>query len=234
MDENDIKHIAIIMDGNRRWAEQKGLGTLQGHKMGSDAAKRVIKACSDLKIKYLTLYAFSTENWKRPEYEVNGLMILLKTVINKNVEELMEKGVRLRAIGRLDELPSETRKAVFKAVERTSGNSDLNLIVALNYGGRSEIIDATKKICGDLEKKKIRMGDLNEEVFRKYLYLPDVPDPEILIRSSGELRISNFLLWQISYSEFWFSDKLWPDFGKEDIVNAIETFRKRERRFGLR
>ncbi|OGV39037.1 MAG: di-trans,poly-cis-decaprenylcistransferase [Lentisphaerae bacterium GWF2_49_21] len=228
------RHVAIIMDGNKRWAEKEGLTVLEGHRKGAETAQEIIKASKDLGIEYLTLYAFSTENWKRSKYEVDGLMLLLETFIRENLDKIHREGIRFRAIGRLEMVPSKTRKILMDAIEKTSGNSQGNLILALSYGGRAEIADAARKIAVDVLDGKIKTGEIDEELFRGYLYAPDVPDPDLLIRTSGEFRISNFLLWQISYSEILITDTLWPDFSKDEFRKMVEEFCSRKRRYGGR
>ncbi len=234
MGQNEVRHVAIIMDGNRRWALEKGLNTLDGHKAGADAVRKVVEACQELNIKYLTLYAFSTENWKRPLEEIEGLMFLLGRYIDLNIKKIDKEGIRLRAIGKIDEIPEKTRLKLTNAIEKTKNNKNGTLTLAISYGGRSEIIDATKKIVKDCLDTKINVSDINESLFQKYLYAPDIPDPDIIIRTSGETRISNFLLWQLSYSELYFCDKYWPDFDKKDLEDCVRWFKTRERRFGLR
>ena len=233
-DKQKIRHIAIIMDGNGRWARQHGLKHLEGHKKGADAVRRVIEAANDFGLEYLTLYAFSTENWKRPKSEVSGLMALLRKFIDENLDEIMEKGIRIRAIGRLKQLPLLTRRKLFHAMELTEKNRSGTVVLAVNYGSRAEITDAAKKIATDVLKKRISPKEIEEDLFSQYLYEPDIPDPELMIRTSGELRLSNFLLWQLSYAEIFISDVLWPDFGKEEFKMAIDSYYSRERRFGGR
>lgn len=229
-----LQHIAIIMDGNKRWAEKRGLNALEGHKAGAKAVQRTMEACKDFNIKYLTLYAFSTENWNRPKYEIQGLMTLLKQFINDNIDRVDKEGICVRAIGRLKSIPEVTRKTLFTAIERTKNNTGGTVILALNYGGRAEIVDAAKKIFSDVAAGKFDIDNLTEKKFGDYLYAPDIPDPDMIIRTSGEFRISNFLLWELSYSELWITDTLWPDFGKDEIKKAIDVFYKRERRYGSR
>lgn len=231
-DEKQIKHIAIIMDGNGRWAKEKGLSRSEGHKAGARTVERVLKAAEKYNIEYLTLYAFSTENWKRPEVEVTGLMNLLKEFIEVNLKTLHEKETRLRTIGRTNDLPFLTRKVLEKAIKDTSKYSKRQLILALSYGGRAEIIDAVKKLAADVKLNKIKPDSINEKIFSNYLYAPDIPDPELMIRTSGEMRLSNFLLWQLSYSEFWITNTLWPDFGEEEFSEAINHYYLRNRRYG--
>ncbi len=220
------KHIAIIMDGNGRWALDRNFERIIGHKVGTESVREIIKACIELGVEYLTLYSFSMENWERPEEEVRGLMELLKEMLMKEVDELNRNGISIRAIGRIDKLPDETREELFRAIEKTKNNNKLKLYLALSYGGRQEIIDAINKIL------KANISEVDEDKFRKFLYEPDLPDPDLLIRTGGEFRISNFLLWQISYAELYFTDILWPDFRRYEFLKAIEHYSKRNRRFG--
>ena len=229
-----IQHVAIIMDGNGRWAKARGLDHIEGHRKGAEAVKESVTAAKELGIKYLTLYAFSTENWKRPEGEVKGLMSLLRDFLEKHLDEMNEKGIRVRAVGRIDKLPLLTRRKLLSAMKKTSKNEEGTLILALNYGGRAEIVDAAKKFAEDVSNGKIKCSELDEELFKNYLYAPDVPDPELMIRTSGEFRLSNFLLWELSYSEIYISDVLWPDFDKNEFKKAVETYYGRDRRFGGR
>jgi len=231
-EKNQIKHIAIIMDGNGRWAKEKGLSRIEGHKAGARTVERVLKAAEKYNIEYLTLYAFSTENWKRPKMEIAGLMNLLKEFLEVNLKTLHEKETRLRTIGRTNDLPFLTRKVLEKAIKDTSKYSKRQLILALSYGGRAEIIDAVKKLAEDVKSNKVKPDFINEEVFSNYLYAPDIPDPELMIRTSGEMRLSNFLLWQLSYSELWITNTLWPDFGEEEFSEAINHYYLRNRRYG--
>lgn len=220
-------HIGIIMDGNGRWAKSKGLPRIFGHREGVRAVERTLRAAKGLGIKYVSLYAFSTENWKRPKAEVLGLMGLLKYHMRLKLEELNNEKARLRFAGKISEFSDDIRKIIRDAEERTRDNSDMQLIVCLNYGGRQEILDAVDRML----QENISVP-VTEEVFRRYLYLPDVPDPDLIIRTSGELRISNFWLWQGSYSEFYFTDKYWPDFDGEDLEKAVADYTGRERRYG--
>lgn len=225
------RHVAIIMDGNGRWAKSRGKPRLYGHKAGAKAIREVIEVAPEIGVEYLTLYTFSTENWKRPKQEVSGLMRIFEEQLNKEIDELDQNGVRIRAIGRLDDIPASTRKAFRSAEERTKNNSRLNLNIALNYSGRAEIVDAVNAICKARSEGKEKL-EIDEEIFSRYMYTSNMPDPELLIRTSGELRVSNFLLWQIAYAEIWITDKYWPDFGKSDFIQAIADFQKRRRRFG--
>lgn len=226
------KHIAIIMDGNGRWAQKRGLPRAAGHRAGVESLKHIVKACLDLQIKYLTVYAFSTENWKRPKEEVNILMNLLTEYLEKEVADLHRHKVRINPIGRIKELPETAQIQLQKAVSLTTGNSALTLNVALNYGGRAEIIDAVKAIYDLIQKGLLSQEEIDEGFFSTRLYTAGCPDPDLLIRPSGEMRISNFLLWQLAYTEFWVTDTLWPDFRKIHLLQALIDYQKRDRRFG--
>jgi undecaprenyl diphosphate synthase len=223
--ENIPTHIAIIMDGNGRWAKEKSLPRLQGHLAGVNAVRRVTEYCQEFKIRYLTLYAFSRENWDRPKEEVEGLMSLFSKVIREEIDELKKNRIRVRFLGNIEELPNNVKEAAISIQDKTKNSDKMDLILAFNYSGRSEIIEATNKA---IEKGK----KVTEKSFRNFLLLPDVPDPDLFIRTSGELRISNFLLYQIAYTELFFTDELWPDFNKDDFIKAIKSYQKRERRFG--
>lgn len=226
------KHIAIIMDGNGRWAKQQGQLRIYGHTSGVESVREALTAAGEVGVKYLTLYAFSTENWNRPEQEVNALMDLLVNTIANEVESLNENKVRLHAIGDLDNLPSNCQAELQKAMEDTAHNDDVNLILALSYSSKWEIKQAIKRIALETAEKKINPDEINDELISSYLSTAAFPDPELLIRTSGERRISNFLLWQIAYAELHFTDILWPDFRKEDFFKAIVDYQNRERRFG--
>lgn len=226
------KHIAIIMDGNGRWAKQQGEVRLFGHTSGVEAVREVLKGCVDLGVRYLTLYAFSTENWNRPKEEVDGLMNLMVETIANEVEELNANNVRLRSIGDESKLPEACRNELNKAKKETSSNKQVDLILALNYSARWEIMHAVKNIAQKVERKEISAADIDEPFFESELALSNIPDPELLIRTSGEYRLSNFLLWQIAYAELYFTDKLWPDFSREDLYKAVLDYQGRERRFG--
>jgi undecaprenyl diphosphate synthase len=221
-------HIAIIMDGNGRWAKARGLPRIEGHRVGTEAVRRLVRACIDFGIQYLTIYAFSTENWARPQEEVNGLMMLLETVVVNELDELHLEGVRIRHIGRLESLPAGLRDKIKRAVEITRGNKKMVFTIAWNYGGRDEIIWAIQNINRD----GVKPEEVTEKLVSSYLFTSDVPDPELLIRTSGELRLSNFLLWQTAYSEWVVSPVFWPDFDKEDLRKAIIEYGNRDRRFG--
>lgn len=225
-------HIAIIMDGNGRWARTKGRPRIEGHRAGINTVREIVKACSQIGVKYLTLYSFSVDNWKRPSREVAALMRLLQFFLRREIKMLNENNVRLTAIGRLIDLPLGVRKELNYVSEKTAKNTGLNLNLALSYGGRTEIIEAIRRIGQDLKNNNIKIEEIDEKSFSNYLYTKNIPDPELLIRTSGELRVSNFLLWQISYSEIWVTKTLWPDFDKKELLEAIEDFSKRQRRFG--
>ena len=231
--ENDLaktpRHIAIIMDGNGRWAISRGLPRLAGHRAGTENLRRVIEACVEFGIQYLTLYAFSTENWGRPIEEVRGLMRILEDVIDRELKELHEEGVQLRHIGRLDQIKPSLKQKVLDAIELTKDNQRLILNIAFNYGGRDEIVWAIRRILED----GIHPDDVNGEMISQYLYTAGVPDPDLIIRTSGELRGSNFLIWQGAYAEWYFTPTYWPDFGKEELQAAIDEFCQRDRRYGL-
>ena len=225
-------HIAVIMDGNGRWAKKRGLPRVMGHRAGMKAVKEITKSCRDLGIKYLTLYAFSSENWKRPKAEVDALMRFLEEYIDKELRSFIKNGIRLNFIGRMGALPDFVRPKLKKAMEATKDCGVMTLNVALNYSGRDEIVDAAKKFASQVKAGKLGADDLDEGSFSGFLYTAGQPDPDLLIRTSGEMRISNFLLWQISYAELYVTPKLWPDFRRGDLIDAINEYRKRERRFG--
>jgi undecaprenyl diphosphate synthase len=222
-------HIAIIMDGNGRWAKARGLPRLAGHRAGTENLRRVIEACIEFKIKYLTIYAFSTENWGRPAEEVQGLMKLFEDVIDRELQELYDQGVQLRHIGRLDRLTPSFRQKVLEAIEYTKNNDRLILNIAFNYGGRDEIVCAMQHIVQD----GVKAEDIDSDLVNKYLFTAGVPDPDLIIRTSGELRGSNFLIWQGAYSEWYFPPTYWPDFDKEELRRALEEYSHRERRYGM-
>ena len=226
------RHIAIIMDGNGRWARNRGLPRIKGHEKGADAVRAVVEACGESKVEFLTLYAFSAENWQRPKTEVYALMRLLERFLKERTPELMEKNVRLQAIGRLTDLPANVQKQLHESIERTSANTGLTLILALSYGGRLEIIDGIKSLLRQIESGHIDRAMIDVDMFSKHLYTRYYPDPDLLIRTSGEMRLSNFLLWQLSYTEMYVTEKLWPDFSKQDLFDAVEDFGNRNRRYG--
>lgn len=226
------EHIAIIMDGNGRWAQKKGNQRIFGHKNGVKAVREVVEGAGELGVKFLTLYAFSTENWNRPKQEVDALMGLLVTSINSETDTLIKNNVRLKTIGDTDGLPKNVRTNLNELIDKTSNNSGLTLILALNYSARWEILNAVKGILKSNKEKSINIDDINKEYFESFLNTKDIPDPDLLIRTSGEYRISNFLIWQIAYSELYFTDVLWPDYRKPNLYEAIINYQKRERRFG--
>ncbi len=226
------RHIAIIMDGNGRWAKERGLPRIKGHEQGAESVRAVTEACVEFGIEYLTVYAFSTENWRRPEAEVQALWLLLEHFITQEMPTLMRNNVRLQAIGRLHELPESCQTALRDAIERTSKNTATTLILALNYSGRTEIVDAVKQLCREAAAGAMEIDAIDAETVSAHLYTRGIPDPDLLIRTSGELRLSNFLLWQLSYTEIHVTPKLWPDFGKPELREAIAEFQRRERRYG--
>ncbi|MCX8130087.1 MAG: isoprenyl transferase [Clostridia bacterium] len=233
IDKNNLPvHIAIIMDGNGRWAKRRGLSRSLGHREGSNVLKRITEFCSDLGIKYLTVYAFSTENWKRPKSEVDKLMDLLLEYLKKAEDELSGKNIRIKVIGDKKGLPLEIQKQVERVEKFSRENTGLCLNMALNYGSRNEIINAAKLLIKDCNDGKIKVDDIDENLFSDRLYTTGIPDPDLLIRPSGEQRISNFLLWQAAYTEFWYSNVMWPDFKKEHLLEAIRDYQNRNRRFG--
>ncbi len=230
--DNSCKHIAIIMDGNGRWAKKRGMPRTFGHKKGAENVTKITRAMKESGIKFLTLYAFSTENWQRSEDEVAALMDLLREYLNKEFKEIMENNVRLIFIGEREMLSPDIQEKIKKLEEESSKNTDLTLCIALSYGSRQEIVNAVKNICNDVKNDKMNLEDISIDIISKNLYTKDIPDPDILIRTSGEQRISNYLLWQIAYTELFFTDTLWPDFGKEELLTIIDKFNNRERRYG--
>lgn len=226
------RHIAIIMDGNGRWAKERGLPRTEGHRRGAESVRAMTEGCRELGVEYLTLYAFSSENWKRPKREIDALMKLLELYLKQETKVMMKNNIKLQAIGRLHDLPPSCQKALHQAIETTSNNTALTLILALSYGGREEIIDGVKSIVDAVEKGHIDKAMIDKEMFGKHLYTRYYPDPDLLIRTSGEMRLSNFLLWQLSYTEFYITDKLWPDFRKDELREAIRAYGTRHRRFG--
>jgi len=226
------RHIAVIMDGNGRWAKRQGLPRLSGHERGSRAVGECVEGCLEAGVEFLTLYAFSAENWKRPHAEVEGLMTLLDRFLKEKTAEMLKKGVRLNAIGRLQDLPPACQRRLKNAIETTAANTKLTLTLALSYSGRLEIVDAVKSIVRDARDGKLEEGDVSIELISKRLYTDDLPDPDLLIRTSGEMRLSNFLLWQLSYTEIHVTEKFWPEFTRDDLRDAIRDFTRRERRYG--
>jgi len=226
------RHIAIIMDGNGRWAKERSLPRLAGHNEGINSVREIVRACGELDVQVLTLYTFSKENWNRPPKEVSALMKLLLRTIRKEVDELHENNVKVHVIGDLDDLPAEPRNGMLEAIERTAHNTGLQLNLALSYGGRGEILEAVEALYRDIQKGIHSIDDLNEELFSSYMHTGSCPDPDLLIRTSGEARISNFLLWQLAYTELYITSEYWPDFRREQLYKAILDFQSRERRFG--
>jgi undecaprenyl diphosphate synthase len=227
------RSVGVIMDGNGRWAEQRGLSRIEGHRAGLEAVRATVRAAGDVGVGFLTLYAFSLENWNRPQAEVAELMRLLEQYMEEELEEVMRNDIRVRAIGRLERIPLSVRKRIDDAVERTRRNRAMNLVFALSYGGRAEIVDAARRLARDAELGKVDPERIDEKTFAAYLYDPELPDPDLLIRTGAESRVSNFLLWQIAYSEIYTTDLMWPDFREQDFLRAIRDYQGRERRFGL-
>ena len=230
--KNLPNHIAIIMDGNGRWAKKRGKARIFGHKNGVEAVRATTEACAELNIKNLTLYAFSTENWNRPRLEVSALMTLLVETMKRELATLNKNNIRLMAIGELGRLPNATYRALMHGIESTKNNDRMNLILALNYSARWDILNATKLIATQVERGDLNPDDIDQSIFESNLSTTGIPDPELLIRTSGELRLSNFLLWESAYTEFYFSDVFWPDFNKDELLKAIHSYQNRERRFG--
>lgn len=226
------QHIAVIMDGNGRWAKEKGKNRVFGHKNGVHAVRQVSEACAELGVPYLTLYAFSVENWNRPKLEVAALMELLVFTIGSEIETLMKNNIRLASIGSIENLPKKAQEQLAKVIDATKNNTRLTLTLALSYGGRTEIVDACKKIAMQVKNSEINIEDISDSIINKHLYAPNIPDPELMIRTSGEHRLSNFLLWQAAYTELYFTEEFWPDFSKESLYKAILSYQNRERRFG--
>jgi undecaprenyl diphosphate synthase len=226
-------HVAIIMDGNGRWAEQRGISRIRGHRAGLEAIRAVVRGAHELGIRFLTLYAFSIENWNRPKREVDELMRLLDHYLDAEIDEVMRNGIQVRVIGRIERLPTAVAEKVRAAVERTRDNREMVLVFALSYGGRAEIVDAARKLLREAEVGKIDPESLDEKTFAAHLYDPELPDPDLLIRTGAESRVSNFLLWQIAYTEIYTTELMWPDFRKTHLAEALADYQRRERRFGL-
>jgi len=226
------RHLAIIMDGNGRWATQRGLPRIMGHRAGIESVREVVRACRDTGVGWLTLFTFSSENWRRPPEEVSFLMNMLKELLARETEELDRNGVRIRYMGRTGMLPAEVQEELSRSVEKTRNNTSLNLVLALSYGGQAEIADAARTIAERALAGEVDPGKINEETFQGFLYIPEMPPVDLLVRTSMELRISNFMLWQTAYAEIYFTETLWPDFRKPELLKAIEDFARRERRFG--
>lgn len=225
-------HIAIIMDGNGRWASVRGLPRSAGHREGANTLKKIVRYCDEIGIKYLTVYAFSTENWSRPKEEVDALMSLLLEFLKNADKELAGKNIRIKIIGDSTGLTDEIKREITRVTENTKGNNGLTFVIALNYGSRNEIVQMVKCIADEVKKGSLAAEAINEQLISSYLYTSGIPDPDLVIRPSGENRLSNFLLWQSSYSEFWYSNILWPDFSKKDLVEALDDYQKRNRRYG--
>jgi len=233
LNSNVPGHIAIIMDGNGRWAKTRGLPRVAGHNEGINSVREIVRICGEIGVKTLTLYTFSTENWNRPQTEVVALMELLLRTIKKEVDDLHSKNVRVRTIGKLDELPESPRKGILDAIELTKSNTGLTLNLALSYSSRNEIISAVKRIADDILSGIKKIEEIDEKYFSEYLNTSGMDDPDLLIRTSGESRISNFLLWQLAYTEIYFTETCWPDFREKEFIQAIENYQSRERRYGL-
>ena len=225
-------HIAIIMDGNGRWAKKRLLNRIKGHEKGSETVRTVVRTCREIGIRYLTLYAFSTENWQRPKTEVDALMVLLRRFLHSEQNEMVENNIRLRVIGQVDRLPSEICKTLQETAAATKDNTAMDLILALSYGGRAEIVTMVQSLADKIKRGLIEPESITAEMVADHLYTRDIPDPDLLIRTSGEMRISNFLLWQIAYSEIFVTPTLWPDFSKDELLQILLDFQRRERRFG--
>lgn len=226
-------HVAVIMDGNGRWARARGLPRLEGHRAGAEAVKKTVEGCMEKGIRYLTLFSFSTENWQRSPEEVAGLMELFRHYLDSELEGLMEHGIRLRAVGDMDRLPPLVRNALDRDLEVTESNSALDLILAVSYGGREEIVAAARDLAGEVARGNLAVEDIDASRFASSLWTEGIPDPDLLIRTSGEMRISNFLLWQLAYSEIIVTPECWPDFDKDTLIRCLEEYGRRERRFGL-
>lgn len=237
MQEIDInrlpRHVAVIMDGNGRWAKRNALNRLTGHKRGAGAVRTIVRTAREIGIQYLTLYAFSVENWSRPSEEINALMRLLEEYLRGELNEMLDNGIRLSAIGKIDALPDGPRRTLLEIIEKTAANSDMVLTLALSYGGRDELVEVTREIAAECAAGKLDPTDITKEHIAQHLFTAGMPDPDLLIRTSGEYRISNFLLWQLAYTELYFADILWPDFSRESFIEAVVDYQRRERRFGL-
>jgi undecaprenyl diphosphate synthase len=227
------QHIAIIPDGNGRWAKKHAMGRIRGHKKGSQAVRTTVTICREIGVKYLTLFALSTENWGRPAQEIDALMSLLEEYLNKESDKLQKEGIKLVTIGDIDKLYPSVKKKLLEVKEATANNNEMILNLALSYGSRDEIIIAVKKIIQENSEGKIELNDIDQNNFGRYLYTKDIPDPDLLIRTSGEYRVSNFMLWQLAYTELYFTNVLWPDFNKDELLKAIASYQRRERRYGL-
>ncbi len=237
MQEIDInrlpRHVAVIMDGNGRWAKRNALNRLTGHKRGAGAVRTIVRTAREIGIQYLTLYAFSVENWSRPSEEIKALMLLLEKYLRDELKEMLDNGIRLSAIGKIDALPPAARRILLETIEKTAANRDMVLTLALSYGGRDELVEVTRKIAMECVAGKLDPAGITKEHITQHLFTAGMPDPDLLIRTSGEYRISNFLLWQLAYTELYFADILWPDFSRESFIEAVVDYQRRERRFGL-
>jgi len=230
--KNLPRHVAVIMDGNGRWARERGLPHIEGHRRGAESVREIVRVSGELGIDYLTLYAFSTENWNRPKAEVTGLMRLLEFYLKQEVAELNKSNVRLTAIGRIQELPDSAQRQLQKSIDALKKNTGLTLVLALSYGSRAEVVDAVRSICREVKGGRLDVEGIDEKVISQHLYTRSIPDPDLLIRTSGEMRVSNFLLWQISYAEMYVTETLWPDFREDAYMKALEDYSGRDRRFG--
>ncbi len=226
------RHIAVIMDGNGRWAKQRSLKRIEGHRKGAQSVREIVRACREIGVRYLTLFAFSVENWQRPREEVTALMVLLREYLLSELEEMLENGISLRSIGNVEALPPLIRETLAEIEDKTKGNDRMTLTLALSYGGRDEIVTAAREIARRSRAGTLKEEEITKETFSHFLFTAAMPDPDILIRTSGEYRISNFLLWQMAYTELYFTDVLWPDFSREHLLRAIADYQNRERRFG--
>ncbi|RJP32573.1 MAG: isoprenyl transferase [Actinobacteria bacterium] len=225
-------HVAIIMDGNGRWAERRNLPRIAGHKAGEESITDIVRSASEWELGAISLFAFSTENWNRPDNEVEFLMSFNRNLLNNRVEEFHERNIRISHMGRRERIPASTLQAIDNAVELTRNNTGMALNIAFNYGGRAEIVDAVRGLCADISTGRLQPAEVDEERFRSYLYVPEVPDPDLLVRTAGEMRISNFLVWELAYTEIYVTEVLWPDFRRQNLADAIREFQSRERRFG--
>jgi undecaprenyl diphosphate synthase len=226
-------HLAIIMDGNGRWAEKRSLDRVEGHRQGAESVRMIVRASREIGVPYLTLFAFSSENWSRPRAEVDALMILLKSYLSSELQEMLDRQIRLLAVGELSRLPKEVQTTLFDTMKKTSRATGMTLTLALSYGGRDDILQAIRRLMFHCQDRSLTPQEITEEVFSKFLWTANLPDPDLLIRTSGEMRISNFFLWQLAYAEIYFTPTLWPDFSKEEFIQALLSYQNRERRFGL-
>ncbi len=226
------RHVAVIMDGNGRWAKERGLSRIEGHKRGKEAVRAVVETAREIGLEFLTLYAFSTENWQRPATEVRALMSLLRRYLRTELHRLMKNHIRLQAVGDLNRLPTTVRQALDETIQATQANTGITVVLAVSYGGREEIVAAVRALAQAVQDGRVSPSDVDERLFTQYLWTTNIPDPDLLIRTSGEFRLSNFLLWQVAYTEIYVTETLWPDFGREEFLQAIADYQGRERRFG--